>query len=113
MNRPAIAITMGDASGIGPEIIMKALSHPEVHEMCSPLVIGDAERLRVAGRIVGHAELRVDSLEDPADAGFAPEAVECIDLKLIPKDHPFGQVSAVSGEAAFRYIERAVRIVEA
>jgi 4-phospho-D-threonate 3-dehydrogenase / 4-phospho-D-erythronate 3-dehydrogenase len=112
MSRPTIAITMGDASGIGPEVIMKALSKPEVHEMCKPLVIGDAERLRTAGEIVG-VSLRVDSLDDPARAHFAPDVVECIDLKLIPKDHPFGQVSAVSGEGAFRYIERAVRIVEA
>jgi 4-hydroxythreonine-4-phosphate dehydrogenase len=112
MNRPTIAITMGDASGIGPEIIMKALSHPEVHDMCNPLVVGDAERLRTAGEIVRYSP-RVDSLEDAAQARFAPGVVECIDLKLIPKDHPFGSVSAISGEAAFRFIERAVRIVEA
>ncbi len=30
MNRPRIAITMGDACGVGPEIIMKALAHPDV-----------------------------------------------------------------------------------
>lgn len=113
MNRPTIAITMGDASGIGPEIIMKALTHSEVHSMCNPLVVGDAERLRTAGEIVGHSLLRVDSLDDAAQARFAPDAVECIDLKLIPKDHPFGKVSVISGEAAFRYIERAVRMVEA
>ena len=112
MNRPTIAITMGDASGIGPEIIMKALAHPEVHEICNPLVIGDAERLREAGDIVG-SSLRVDSLENSAQARFEKTAVECIDLKLVPKNHPFGQVSPISGEAAFRYIERAVRVVEA
>jgi len=112
MNRPTIAITMGDPSGIGPEIIMKALSHSEVHDICNPLVVGDAERLRTAGEIVGHS-LRVDGIENVAQARFAPGAVECIDLRLIPRNHPFGQVSPLSGEAAFRYIERAVRIVEA
>ncbi len=39
--RPLLAITMGDAAGIGPEIIVKALARPEVLEMCRPLVIGD------------------------------------------------------------------------
>jgi 4-phospho-D-threonate 3-dehydrogenase / 4-phospho-D-erythronate 3-dehydrogenase len=110
--RPTIAITMGDASGIGPEIIMKALAQREVQELCNPLVVGDAERLRQAGRIVG-VKLEVESLEDAAQARFAPGVVSCIDLKLIPANHPFGQLSPVSGEAAFRYIERAVRIVEA
>jgi 4-hydroxythreonine-4-phosphate dehydrogenase len=112
MSRPTIAITMGDASGIGPEIIMKALARPDVQEICRPLVVGDAERLRLAGSVVG-SSLTVNSLERPDQARYAPGEVECIDLKLIPQDHPFGRVSPVSGEGAFRYIERAVRLVEA
>ncbi|WP_262297725.1 4-hydroxythreonine-4-phosphate dehydrogenase PdxA [Microvirga sesbaniae] len=112
MSLPTIAITMGDASGIGPEIIMKALARPDVREMCRPLVVGDAERLRLAGSIVG-SSLTVNSLERPEHARYAPDEVECIDLKLIPRNHPFGRVSPVSGEGAFRFIERAVRLVEA
>jgi 4-hydroxythreonine-4-phosphate dehydrogenase len=112
MNLPTVAITMGDASGIGPEIIMKALALRDVQTLCRPLVIGDARRLRTAGKIVG-VSMNVNSLEDPTQAHFEPGQVECIDLKLIPPDHPFGQVSPVSGEAAYRYIERAVKLVEA
>ncbi|AWB22425.1 4-hydroxythreonine-4-phosphate dehydrogenase PdxA [Methylobacterium currus] len=112
MSRPTIAITMGDASGIGPEIIMKALALPEVAAMCRPLVVGDAERLREAGSIVG-SDLAVQAIASPEEASFAPGTVACIDLALIPPGHPFGRVSPVSGEAAFRYIERAVQIVQA
>ena len=50
---PLVAITMGDAAGIGAEIIMKSLGHAEVSARCRPLVIGEAERLRAAGRIMG------------------------------------------------------------
>jgi 4-hydroxythreonine-4-phosphate dehydrogenase len=75
-------------------------------------VVGDAERLREAGQIVG-AELSVHAIATPAEAVYAPGTVECIDLRLIPPGHPFGKVSTVSGEAAFRYIERAVEIVQA
>jgi 4-hydroxythreonine-4-phosphate dehydrogenase len=112
MSPPTVAITMGDASGIGPEVIMKALAHPEVQAMCRPLVVGDAERLRVAGEIVG-SKLTVHAVEVPAQATYEPGTVECIDLKLIPPGHPFGKVSPVTGEGAFRYIERAVEIVQA
>jgi 4-hydroxythreonine-4-phosphate dehydrogenase len=111
MSQPTVAITMGDASGIGPEVIMKALAHPEVQAMCRPLVIGDAERLRVAGGIVG-SKLTVHAVEAPTQAVYEPGTVECIDLRLIPPGHPFGKVSPVSGEAAFRYIERAVEVVQ-
>ena len=51
--RPLIAITMGDAAGIGAEVIMKSLGHAEIYRWCRPLVIGDADRLRAAGRVVG------------------------------------------------------------
>jgi 4-hydroxythreonine-4-phosphate dehydrogenase len=44
-NIPVIAITMGDGAGIGPEIIVKALSSDEVATMCRPVVVGDRARL--------------------------------------------------------------------
>ncbi|KMO10339.1 4-hydroxythreonine-4-phosphate dehydrogenase PdxA [Methylobacterium platani] len=112
MSRPTVAITMGDASGIGPEIIMKALARADIAALCRPVVIGDAERLREAGRIVG-TTLAVRAVASPDEAVPAPGTVDCVDLGLIPPGHPFGQVSPVSGEGAFRYIERAVRIVQA
>ena len=110
MSLPTIAITMGDAAGIGPEIIMKALATPQVHAFCRPLVVGDAERLRRAGDLVD-SFLHVESLDDPREAAFHHGDVECIDLNNIPADLPFGQTSAIAGDAAFRYVERAVCIV--
>ncbi len=65
MSRPTVAITMGDASGIGPEIIMKALARPDITALCRPVVIGDAERLREAGRIVKN-NLTVQAVASPA-----------------------------------------------
>jgi 4-hydroxythreonine-4-phosphate dehydrogenase len=112
MTLPIIAITLGDPAGIGPEIIMKALASADVRAICRPLVIGDAERLRAAGRMVG-SRLHVESLDDAREASYGHGDVECIDLNLVPADLPFGKVSPIAGEAAFRYIERAVRIVEA
>ena len=112
MKLPTIAITMGDAAGVGPEIIMKALAVPGVHAFCKPLVIGDAERLRLAGQRVA-SRLQVVRREHARDAQFVRGSVECIDLGLVPADLPFGKMSAIAGEAAFRYIERAVRVVAA
>jgi 4-hydroxythreonine-4-phosphate dehydrogenase len=112
MTRPTIAITMGDPAGIGPEVIMKALAQPYVHEICNPLVIGDAGRLRKAAKAVGVA-LAVDSLTAAGDANFASKAVQCLDLKNVPDALPFGQMSPVAGEAAYRYIEKAVQVVQA
>ncbi|MCC6210465.1 MAG: 4-hydroxythreonine-4-phosphate dehydrogenase PdxA, partial [Burkholderiales bacterium] len=94
MKLPRIGITMGDPAGVGPEVIMKALSRSEVYAICRPLVIGDRKRLEKAGAI----------------ARAKPEKLDCIDLGLVPEALPFGKVSAHAGEAAYRYIERAVRL---
>lgn len=112
MTRPTIAITMGDPAGIGPEVIMKALAEPQAQALCNALVIGDANRLRKAGEIVG-GKLGVDALSDAKDANYASKNVQCVDLKLVPDDLPFGKMSPVAGEAAYRYIEKAVQVVQA
>ncbi len=93
MSLPRVGITMGDPAGVGPEVVVKALGHGEVREICRPIVIGDAKRLAQAGRLANQ-----------------PRAVECIDVGLVPEDLPFGSVSAAAGEASFRYIERAVKL---
>ena len=40
MTKPRVAITVGDPAGIGPEISLKAASHPEVRTVCEPLLYG-------------------------------------------------------------------------
>jgi 4-hydroxythreonine-4-phosphate dehydrogenase len=79
-------------------------------------VIGDAERLRAAGRLVG-SDLGVVSTSthepDLAHAGERPGTVDCIDLALIPPDLPWGKLSAVAGDAAFRYIQTATELAMA
>jgi 4-hydroxythreonine-4-phosphate dehydrogenase len=111
MERPVIAITMGDAAGVGPEIIMKSLAHSELYAQCRPLVIGDAERLKEAGEITGsHLEVRSLSPDDAKSAEFRQGIVDCIDLKLIPNHLPWGKLSATAGDAAFRYMEVAAKL---
>jgi 4-phospho-D-threonate 3-dehydrogenase / 4-phospho-D-erythronate 3-dehydrogenase len=111
MSRPIIAITMGDAAGVGPEIIMKALGHPKVYERCRPLVIGDAGRLREVAPLVG-SRMSVQPVAGPAQAHFGTGTVDCVDLALIPAGMPFGHVSAPCGHAAYCYIERAVDLAK-
>jgi len=100
-----IAVTMGDAAGIGPEIIVGAHPHPGV------VVVGDAERLRRAASILG-ADVGVVAVERPGDP--VPDgALACIDLGLIDPDLPFGELSAQAGEGAYQAVERAVQLASA
>ncbi|MEN7526260.1 4-hydroxythreonine-4-phosphate dehydrogenase PdxA [Cupriavidus sp. DL-D2] len=108
---PVIGITMGDATGVGPEIVVKSLAHASVYAQCRPLVIGDARRLEQAATLV-NSTLKIRAIATPDEARFEPGTVDCIDLGLIPEDLPFGKLSAVAGDAAFRYIERAVQLTQ-
>jgi 4-hydroxythreonine-4-phosphate dehydrogenase len=112
MSTPRIAITMGDAAGVGPEIVIKALAQRDVYDDCRPLVVGDAVRLAEAGFIVGNP-LGIRMITDVAEARFQPGTVDCLDLRLVPPGLPFGQVSAVAGHAAHEYVRVATELAMA
>jgi 4-hydroxythreonine-4-phosphate dehydrogenase len=109
---PIIGITMGDATGVGPEIVVKSLTHDIVFRQCRPLVIGDARRLEEANAIVG-AGMKIRRIRDASEAHAEPGTIDCIDLDLIPDKLPFGKLSAIAGDAAYQYIARAVELAQA
>lgn len=109
--KPIIGITMGDAAGIGPEIIVKALNHKEVYENCQPLVIGDAKILERVKPIV-QSDAIIHAIKDPSEAKFEHGVIDVIDLDILPEDLPFGQVSPVAGDAAYQFIAKAVELAK-
>jgi 4-hydroxythreonine-4-phosphate dehydrogenase len=109
MSVPIIGITMGDPAGVGPEVIIKALEHRSPYEVCRPLVIGDAKRLEVAAGILKLSK-PIRSISRLEEARFDHSEIECLDLALVPEETPFGQLSAACGEAAFRFLERAIQL---
>jgi 4-hydroxythreonine-4-phosphate dehydrogenase len=112
MTGPVIAITMGDPAGVGPEIVMKSLAHSEVYARCRPLVIGDVGRLARAGAIVG-SDLRIRPTETIDGALFTLGTVDVLPVGELPDDLPWGRVSPIAGDAAYRYIERAAQLAMA
>ncbi len=109
MHRPIIAITMGDAAGVGPEVVVKSLAHADLYRNCRPLVIGDLERLQTAAQLTD-SPLQFRAIKQIEDAAYTHGTVDCMDLGLIPKDLPFGELSALCGDAAYRYIACAVEL---
>ena len=105
--KPIIGITMGDAAGIGPEIIIKALSSPETEDICRPIVIGDAKRLQEVIKLIDSNQT-IHSIEDVSEANFSKGTINCINLDILPEDLEFGKVSPIAGDAAFQYIKKSV-----
>ncbi|WP_043930248.1 4-hydroxythreonine-4-phosphate dehydrogenase PdxA [Bacillus sp. EB01] len=109
--KPVIGITLGDAAGIGPEIIVKALHHEEVYQNCRPIVIGDAKILERVKPIV-EATAAIHAIKDPSEAKFTYGTIDVIDMDILPEDLPYGAVSSQAGDAAFKYIEKAVELAK-
>jgi 4-phospho-D-threonate 3-dehydrogenase / 4-phospho-D-erythronate 3-dehydrogenase len=106
---PIVAITMGDPAGIGPEIIAKALVDPQTRRLCRPVVIGDADRLALAADICG-LRLTINRIHAVSEALHEPRGADCIDLGLVPDALPFGDLTEIAGEAAYRAVELAARL---
>ncbi len=102
--KPFIAISMGDPAGIGPEICLKALPHPDVLETCRPVVVGDRRMLEAIGPKLTRPPT-IHSIERPSEGRFHPGILNVIDLRNAdPAEIPWGQVSRQAGQAAFEYV---------
>ncbi len=112
--KPCIGVTMGDVCGIGPEITAKTLAAPETHALCRPLVIGDADALRRAAKVLG-LDLTVTTV--PADRPFTavpdPTHAYCVDPGLGVGALPYGEIHAEAGHAAYEFVRVAVEMAQA
>ena len=99
-------MTMGDPSGVGPEVILGALA-AEPHRA---VVVGDLRRLKLAGDLLPRGGPRLRPVVAPADARFEPGVVNVIDLQDVSPDLPWGEVSIEAGRSGYRYLQRAARL---
>jgi 4-hydroxythreonine-4-phosphate dehydrogenase len=102
MERPVIALTMGDAAGVGPEVIVKVLRAEDTHQRCRPLVIADADVIRRACRLLG-VDRAVREIGASGEAAFTADGIDVLcppDLEIGAVD--FGRMEPRLGEAAAR-----------
>jgi 4-hydroxy-L-threonine phosphate dehydrogenase PdxA len=70
MEQPIVAITIGDANGIGPEIVAKVLAREAVHERCRPLIVGDVRVMREIEAVrMYHDQANIARKLQPMSAG--------------------------------------------
>jgi len=106
-NRPRVAITMGDAAGIGPETTVKSLADPRAAEWCIPIVLGDARVLEKAMAAVG-MKVPLRKIQAPGEAQGTPGTIEVIDYASIDMGiHQWGVITPSFGESAVRWTKDA------
>src|SRR5258706_13936896 len=100
MSKPLIAVTFGDASGIGPELVAKLLTRPDVREAANIVLVGDgwvwAEGQRIAG-----TNTKVRTIGDWRETRNGDGAPMFLDLQTVAKtDVTPAQVTAAAGQGA-------------
>ncbi len=109
-SKPILAITQGDPAGIGPEIIIKALSLKETYQKCNPIVTGDALVMEYYIKLLG-SSLKVNAVSKVEDAIFELGTIDVYDLKCINIDEfQTGKVSSQAGNAAFQAVKTAIEL---
>ncbi len=110
MEKPIIAVTMGDPAGIGPEIVAKSIADKATFDVARCIVIGDKKVMEKAIEIVG-ADLKVNVVESPADGDYSYGVLNMIDLDNINMSRfEYGKINAMCGQAAFDYIKKSIEI---
>src|SRR6185503_552968 len=108
MHKPIIAITMGDPASIGPEIAIKALQQQTIHDICRPLIVGDAS---VFEQIIGKLKLnvKVNTIAKVGAARFESGTIDIIDLNITDVSKlQLGKIDAMCGNASFQAIKKAI-----
>ena len=106
---PLVAVTIGDAAGIGPEVVVKALKHQEILQNCRLLILGDA-------RIFTHRKFSAfypdiyTITKLPHQIDNLP-AITLLDLhNLVAETVEVGKVSEATGRAAVEYVIKATEL---
>lgn len=114
MSKPVLAITMGDAAGIGPEITAKTmLLHPELRERATVIVIGDADALRGGASNAGLDPDVVRVIAEPAEATNNPNTIEVLQTGPSLKHVPLGEIHPDAGDGSYRYVVEACTLAKA
>lgn len=113
MTKPIILITMGDPAGIGPEIIIKALSGKRFNsENYQIVVIGDVAILKERMAML-NLKGKISILSDFSDIENNNEIINCIDLKNIDiSKFKIGEVQKSCGQASVEYIVKAHELLK-
>ena len=109
--KPILGITLGEAAGIGPEIIAKLIAQDKLKKYCRPVIIGDVRVLELGKRIAG-VEFPVSIAADVKEIDW-DGPVPILNLNNCdPAQLEMGKVDAYSGKATGDTIVATLRLLQ-
>ncbi|KHO62717.1 4-hydroxythreonine-4-phosphate dehydrogenase [Thermoanaerobacter sp. YS13] len=112
MDRPVVIIPIGDVAGIGPEIVVKALTNKEIYSVSKPLVVGELMAIKRALNVT-NLSLNINIVNIIGEEKFEYGTIDLINLNNVDSNNiEFGKVQAEAGKAAFEFIKKSVEIIQ-
>jgi len=110
--KPRIGILLGEATGVGPELIARLVADKSMVECCCPLIVDD---VRVYEQGVGFAKVDapITVVKTVEEIAWNESEVYFLDIGgLDPNDYEMGKLSAVSGKHAGEAIMAMVDLIK-
>lgn len=103
---------LGDAAGVGPELVAKCAAAKFYDEYCRPVIIGDLRVLQRALQVIG-AEVELQVIDNIDDADWS-KGLPVLDQKNVdPAEVPFATKTVVSGKACLDMLKLGVELWQA
>ena len=110
MELSVIGITMGDPAGVGPEIIVKALSDPRIFQICRPVVLGDQGVISRVVQILG-LELTVNTVTNIRGERYQTGKINLLNLSHLDANAvAWGKPDERFGKAVVDYIKAGTKL---
>lgn len=110
--KPVLGILLGDAAGVGPEMIAKLAANGFLDQNCRPLIMGDLRVLKKAEKING-LNIRTQVISDVSEATWE-DGIPVLDQKnLDPTEIEYGKLSIESGKACLGLLKLGVELFQA
>jgi 4-hydroxythreonine-4-phosphate dehydrogenase len=109
-DKPLLAVTIGDPSGIGPEVVVKALQHRSMYAIMRPVLVGTVGVVQKALDAIKSSDT-VIGVDNAADAKCEPGTIEVISpADWEGTEFPVGKHDARSGTASHLWVEEAAKM---
>lgn len=109
--KPILGIFLGEAAGIGPELIARLVADGTVQRYCRPLLIGDARVLELGQRIA-NVSFPYAVVENASQADW-DGPIPMLDLKNFdPAGLVMGQINTTSGKATGDSLIASMRLLK-
>lgn len=112
--KPVIGVLLGDAAGVGPELVAKCAASNFYDEYCKPVIIGDVRVLERALDVIGAKDkVKLQVIESIEEADWT-QGYPVLDQKNVdPAEVPFATQTKVAGKANLDMLKLGVELWQA